>query len=449
MANDFAVKSDQWDIRVNIPSIEWLDNYISGLDDYCEKGSVKYLHVSGIEIGTAPDKDSFNQRHVHIALVLFNYTSKRSIVNRFTVKNYGYYVEPRDKTLPISGWIAYHSKRQTKIRPDDGLIYIYGDLPRSRIKRTMDDDTPVEAMKKNKKRDDWRLKKQLMINNDWDRLDDEFPGFIYSSMGQAMKRDIMKQANDDYTKPLQGKLNNVIIWGPSGSGKSSSIALMYPNCYKKQKGSQYWDAYDKTNPDHSIVWIDEMSKETLKTFSGKMDGGFEFLKELGDRYAVTVDEKYTKGYKIRPKRIIITMNEHPTSLLPERAVEVNKQALFRKFKIMYVNDWLILNGLVNTETGCRYIPLDELDEELIYKLAPDLPNEYSRSKTNSNYTNPRSTFEEFCDNEIRDGLPDPRVHGRRFEHEVNEYMPFTSISGSGISRVVQHEEGVGGICPCV
>ena len=79
-----------------------------------------------------------------------------------------------------------------------------------------------------------------------------------------------------------------------------------------------------------------MSKETLKTMAGKVDGGFEFLKELGDRYPVTVDEKYTKGYKIRPKTIIITMNEHPTSLLPDRATEVNKQALYRKFKIMQV-----------------------------------------------------------------------------------------------------------------
>jgi hypothetical protein len=188
-----------------------------------------------------------------------------------------------------------------------------------------------------KKADDWARKKYLMQVNDFDQLDEEFPGFIYSSMGQNMKRDVMKQANDEFTKPLIGKLKNYIIWGGSGTGKSSSVALLYPNCYKKQKGSQYWDAYDKTNPDHTVVWIDEMSKETLRTFSGKVDGGFEFLKELADRYAVTVDEKYTKGYKIRPKTIIITMNEHPTTLLPDRAVEVNKQALFRKFKILYVD----------------------------------------------------------------------------------------------------------------
>ena len=79
------------------------------------------------------------------------------------------------------------------------------------------------------------------------------------------------------------------------------------------------------------------------------------MKELGDRYPVTVDEKYTKGYKIRPKMIIITMNEHPETLLPKRAVEVNKKALYRKFKILHVTQWLAMNNLRCTSQGCEFI----------------------------------------------------------------------------------------------
>lgn len=335
--NDFARRSDQWDIRLNVPDREWLDLFIDELDDYVKEGQVKYIHCTGIEIGDVPGRSSFGKEHVHIALILNNYTSKRSIVNKFTNPIHGWYVEPRDKSKPIDGWIAYHTKVRTKVNPQEILLYKYGTLPKGRPKRkSIEDMTPLEQQKRKKKAEDWSRKKYLMQTNDWDQLDEEYPGFIYSSMGQSMKREVLKQANDQYTKPLVGKLKNYIIWGPSGTGKSSSVALLYPNCYKKQKGSQYWDAYDKTNPDHSVVWIDEMSKETLATFSGKKDGGFEFLKELADRYAVTVDEKYTKGYKIRPKTIIITMNEHPTTLLPDRATEINKQALFRKFKIMHI-----------------------------------------------------------------------------------------------------------------
>lgn len=337
-ANDFSRRSDHFDIRLNVPDQEWVDLFINEIEDYCQDGQVKYLHVSGIEIGDVPGRTSFGKQHIHLALVLFNYTSKRSIVKKFTKPGMGWYIEPRDKSKSVEGWIAYHSKTRTKIDPNQKLLYTFGTPPRDRQKRkTINDLTPLEMAKRQRQQEAWSRKKYLMTVNDFDQLDEEFPGFIYSSMGQAMKRDVMKQANDEYTQPIVGKLKNYIIWGPSGSGKSSSVALLYPNCYKKQKGSQYWDAYDKTNPDHSVVWIDEMSKETLRTFSGKVDGGFEFLKELADRYAVTVDEKYTKGYKIRPKTIIITMNEHPSTLLPDRAVEVNKQALFRKFKILYVD----------------------------------------------------------------------------------------------------------------
>ena len=207
----------------------------------------------------------------------------------------------------------------------------------------------------NEKATQWQRRRELVAAQDWETLDQEFPGFIWSTSGQNMKRELLKQANDEFNEPLQGPLNNFIIWGPSGSGKSSSISLLYPNCYKKQKGTQYWDAYDRTNPNHAVVWIDEMSKETLKTITGRPDGGFEFLKELGDRYAVTVDEKYTKGYKIRPKMIIITMNEHPDTLLPKRGVEVNRQALYRKFKILHVTEWLKMNNLKNTQNGVIYI----------------------------------------------------------------------------------------------
>lgn len=357
--SDLSNRSDQWDIRINLPSDTWLDNFLASLPSYVSVGSVRYMHVTGIEIGDNPAYDSFKQRHVHIALILHNYTSKRAIVKRFVPKGVGYYVEPRDKSKSLEGWYNYHTKTRTKVDPNVLLLYSYGIFPTYKPKRSIAEISDAEEVKKQKKYADWERKKCLMKQNEWDQLDMEFPGFIYSSMGQSMKREIMKQANDEWTKPLTGRLNNFIIWGPSGSGKSSSVALLYPNCYKKQKGSQYWDAYDKTNPNHSVVWIDEMSKETLKTITGKMDGGFEFLKELADRYAVTVDEKYTKGYKIRPKTIIITMNEHPTSLLPDRAVEVNKQALFRKFRILHVQvSTTVVRHSPTLVSGSKWILLD-------------------------------------------------------------------------------------------
>jgi len=337
----------QWDIRINVPTQEDVDSVIANVTRRFQEDNIIYVHVSGVE-----KSGLSGQRHVHIALILQNWTSKNSIIRKY-IQNpqNGFYVAARNPALSLEDWIAYHGKKETKEDPEHPFICVLGLLPRKRLNSTDEEREEKKKKQKTEKQLQWDRRKELCKLQDWETLDEEFPGFIWTTSGQNMKRELLKQTNDEFNEPLKGPLNNYIIWGASGTGKSSSVSLLYPECYKKQKGTQYWDAYDRTDPNHAVVWIDEFSKETLQTMCGKPDGGFEFLKELGDRYPVTVDEKYTKGYKIRPKMIIITMNEHPDTLLPKRAVEVNKRALYRKFKILHINQWLSMNGLINTDKG--------------------------------------------------------------------------------------------------
>lgn len=355
-------KSDQFDIRINLVSPTHLTDLLKLTKTLYDAGGIKYVHVSGVEIGTNEKYTSCGQKHVHIALILNNYTSRGSIIRKFVKEKGGWYVEARDKSRSITGWIEYHKKRDTKIGPENLLIQL-GVKPVGRAVKVYSDDKRVL----------WGRKKDLMRAQDWEKLDDEFPGFLYSSSGQIMKREIIKLINDKHNTTL-ALLDNYIIWGGTGTGKSSSVAKLYPNCYRKQKGTQFWDGYDRCNPDHKVVWIDEMSKETLATLTGKAAGGFEFLKELGDRYAVTVDAKYVGAFKIRPTNIIITMNEHPHTLLPDRGYQVNALALERKFNILHVNDWLVKMGMKNTPQGAMFLGFDdlsisEIEHELIYNSA--------------------------------------------------------------------------------
>lgn len=344
-------RASQWDIRINVPTEEDVQQVITNIKHRYEVDNVVYVHVSGVE-----KSSTSGQLHVHIALILQNRTSLNSVTRKY-INNpqNGFYVSARDMNKDLDTWIAYHAKIWTKVDKEIPFLFQAGKLPRKRTNVTMEEREERAKKAKSEKSIAWNRRHELVKQQDWDTLDMEFPGFIWSTAGQNMKRELLKQLNDEYNAPLQGPLNNYIIWGASGTGKSSSISLLYPNCYKKQKGTQYWDAYDRKDPNHAVVWIDEFSKETLQTLCGKPDGGFEFLKELADRYPVTVDEKYTKGYKIRPKMVIITMNEHPDSLLPKRAVEVNKAALYRKFKIMNIITWLKINGLKNTKNGVKRI----------------------------------------------------------------------------------------------
>lgn len=348
---NFKAKTDQFDCRLNVENEHHVELIRKYLQNWYAEGGLRYVHMSGVEIGDNKNYSSYGKEHVHIGLVLQNPTTKRSIIKKLIWPRYlslGWYIEFRNKTLPVEGWITYARKARTKVNPEDQLLLQLGTVPMNSRKMSESE----EPQRKKSKVEEYARKKYLIQTNQLHILDQEYPGFQYTSLGRNMKIDCMKQI---VHKPLEGELNNYIIYGPTGTGKSSSIALLYPRCYKKQKGHKYWDGYDIHNPDHEVVWIDEMSKETLECMAGNIRGGFEHLKELGDRYPVSVDAKYIGSFTIRPKSIIITMNEHPSTLLPDRAIVVNKEALHRKFHILHVQDWLKLKKLRNTSSGAEYL----------------------------------------------------------------------------------------------
>ncbi len=366
---NLGAESCEFDIRITLDrdydfALADLAQFTRRMDDFWMTGKMKYGHISGIEVGeNGKIPELIGEHHVHIMIVLYNRTSNRSMIKHLQLDGYhGFYCANRNKEYPITGQLEYHSKMTTKVQGQPAIHKSWGTFPVTRRRRTPEEREEDEQNGKKQRNDSWKRKKQLIIAADWEKLDDEFPGFRFCSAGKNMVDYYNRQRRDEHNANLDGELDNYIIWGPTGTGKSSSVAFLYPNAYKKQKGTHFWDGYDRTDPNHKVVWIDEMSLETMKTISGKADGGFEFFKELGDRYPIFVDQKYNKGEYIRPRSVIVTMNEHPTSLLPERASAINKEALYRKFRIMHVSEWLHMNGLVCTNQGVRRAEIIEVSD---------------------------------------------------------------------------------------
>ena len=54
MESSFTTRSDQWDIRLNVTGPRMVNELVQNITEYAESTSVKYIHVSGIEIGDAP-----------------------------------------------------------------------------------------------------------------------------------------------------------------------------------------------------------------------------------------------------------------------------------------------------------------------------------------------------------------------------------------------------------
>ena len=125
-----AHRDSQWDIRVNIPCAQSLDNYLEHLHKCWDLYNIRYLSCSGLE------ETPSETRHVHVALVLGNATSKASVVRKFILnKKDGYYCEARDREKgSLHQWLEYHRKKSTKVDPENVCLLELGQLPRQRTR---------------------------------------------------------------------------------------------------------------------------------------------------------------------------------------------------------------------------------------------------------------------------------------------------------------------------
>ena len=124
----------QWDIRINVQDNEYLEKIVENVMLEHVAGKFKYILIGGMEIGTRPNQTDYQVRHVHCAVIFHNRASKASILKNWgIIEGNGYYMVPRDRELPYSGWRNHHTKEFSKINPTapDGLVILeYGELPK-------------------------------------------------------------------------------------------------------------------------------------------------------------------------------------------------------------------------------------------------------------------------------------------------------------------------------
>lgn len=124
--------------------------------------------------------------------------------------------------------------------------------------------------------------------------------------------------HDTYHPPidLDGELDNYWFYGPPGTGKSSTARKEYPIHFSKP-ANKWFDGYDGQD----TVIIEELGPQDATLIHQ--------LKIWSDRYIFMCEFKGSTR-QIRPKRIIVTSNYHPSDIFPNT---VDVEAILRRFKL--------------------------------------------------------------------------------------------------------------------
>lgn len=317
----------QWDARFNVQTDGDLEQLLEGIRGEAARGRFKYILVGGVEIGTRSYQDDYGIKHVHVAAIFHNRTSKRAILKNWNVKEgNGYYLVPRNRDLPYSGWKKHHTKEFSKVDANQLILFESGELPND-LKRQR-----VEASEEEKKRkvDDILIEmRQLLDEGKDDECFEKFPKHTLM-YGEKLKS-TLKQRRVEAAHE-----GNPHIWltGYPGTGKTAVLAMIYPKYFKKNLHNKFFDLYDPK--EHTHVMLEDLDHEAVQRLS------IQFVKTICDEAGFSIDQKY-KTPQLARTTVLVTSNFTIRDLVNEGpGFEQNLRAIKRRFWEIRVYDLLRL-----------------------------------------------------------------------------------------------------------
>lgn len=334
----FTTEDRQWDCRFNVQHDQDLVDLVDAIKRSYEAGGIKYILVGGPEIGTRAYQDDYQIRHVHVAVVFVNRHSKRSILQSWGVKTgNGYYLVPRNRGLPMSGWRSHHIKEFSKIDPKQCVLYEMGDLPADKGPKGESFVKRSEEEKKGKIDDILINIRQLIEAGNDDVAWTKYPR-TYLQYGEKIKA-LVHQKKDNLTSTGDP---HIWIYGPPGRGKSAVMSYIYPNYYKKNLYNRFFDLYDPKL--HTHIMLEDLDHDAVDKLS------ITFIKTLCDEAGFAVDQKY-KTPQLARASILVSSNFTIPDVV-EHSIETNgsarganKYALLRRFWHIHTNEFFHLLGL--------------------------------------------------------------------------------------------------------
>lgn len=327
---NFTTQDRQWDGRFNVQTDIDLTRLLDAIKSEWESNKLRYILVGGVEVGTRPHQDDYQVRHVHVAAIFNNRVSKSSILKNWNVKQgNGYYLVPRNRDLPYSGWKNHHTKEFSKVNPAERILYEMGELPTDEPRKKT---APSEEEKK-RKIDEVLVDMRTLIEEGKEaEAFTKYPRnyLIYGEKLKAMitqKRDFFKTHSDPH----------IWLYGHPGTGKSAILNYVYPTYYKKNLHNKYFDLFDPNV--HSHVMLEDLDHEAVDRL------GINFIKTICDEAGFPIDQKYKTPQLVQTTCLITSNFQIPDLLADKPGLDQNKPALLRRFWHVNVYAFLQLLGL--------------------------------------------------------------------------------------------------------
>lgn len=345
----FTTEDRQWDARFNVQQDEDLTRLLDAIGQEWERGKFKYILVGGVEIGTRPYQDDYQIKHVHVAAIFHNRVSKRSILKNWNVKEgNGYYLVPRNRDLPYTGWKSHHIKEFSKVDKTKSTLYEMGTLPED-IKKQR-----VQASEEEKKRkiDDILIEMRTLIEEK--KEDEAFRKFPRNYLTYGEKIKAMVTQKKDFFKTNGDP--HIWLHGFPGTGKTAILSYIYPKYFKKNLHNKFFDLYNPS--EHTHVLLEDLDHEAVERLS------INFVKTICDEAGFAIDQKY-KTPQLTRTTVLVTSNFNIPEIIPDGpGIEQNKGALLRRF--WHVNIMSLLRML-----GVKLLP--KYERQQLQKEGNDNP----------------------------------------------------------------------------
>jgi len=323
----------QWDARFNVQEDDYLQEIITAIKAEQEAGKFKYILIGGVEIGTRPYQNDYQVKHVHVAAIFHNQASKASILKNWAIKEgNGYYLVPRNRDLPYSGWRDHHIKQFSKVVGHTDIIFEAGVLPldNGKRKRIPDRSEPEKKMKT----DEILIEMRTMLNDG--KSEEAFTKFprMYMIYGEKLKT-MIDQKRDFFVEKGDP---HIWLYGNPGTGKTSILQYIYPKNYKKNLDNKYFDLFKQDH--HSHIILEDMDPDAVEKV------GIQFMKTLCDKQGFPIDQKY-KSCQLAKATVLVSSNFTIGECLPRDTVgyETTLHALMRRFWIVKIDRLLHLLSL--------------------------------------------------------------------------------------------------------